>query len=787
MKRPAVWSVLFLICGIYSRLGISMGICLVCISFPLLSVSYFVKKTKRPFYLIFLLFAVLGFVLAGKAAYPTSVETAGGETEISGTFLVTDTGQTSGGFQKLRLEGIPEGYVFEGNSISVYAIRMDGDTLSVGDEIWISGEALSFSKPAIPGAYNEDLYLRTLGYDCKMFLYGAEKTGERTSLSSLIHIGKGKVDEILKNALPEKERGVVKALLTGDRDDILQGTEELYRAAGITHILCISGLHISLLALMIAGLLEKILGLGKKPSTILTMAVCACFLVFTGFSPSSVRAVIMIFVALTGRLILRRHDWLNNIALAALIILLLQPLYLWNAGFQLSFLSVTGIWAGSRFYGKRKDVFGKVWDMLLVSFFAFLFTFPVTAYHFYHITPLSILANLVVIPFSGLLLASSFLTILFGLFSSALSAFAAGSAYIILQIYEGVCLLMEKLPFSYPLTGSLAPETMLLYYGFLLVFLFWDRKAKLQTALLSALATVLLIQLAGNRLFQKENTITFLDVGQGDCALLTTYEGNAFLIDGGGIAGKELGENVGEEKILPYLEYLGIKEIDGIFLSHMDTDHILGALEVMEAIPVKAVYLPDYAVESGEWEKALSEILVKKQIPLYTVKEGDTGDLGEEGSFLCLYPIEGIQLPKGDANAGSMVLKYTYGGRSVLFTGDLETGQEGMLLQKGADLSCDVLKVAHHGSAGSSSAAFLEAAGADMAVISCGKDNFYGHPAQDTLERMEAAGIQICRTDQLGSILVYMSPSGQISWTAWGERNTVYERIKEAMETGGVS
>lgn len=783
MKRPAVWIVLFLICGFYSRLGVSFGVCLVCILFPVISISFFVKKTKRPFYIGFLIFVLAGFVIAGRSSQPTVVEESGEETAISGSFLVTDTGHTSGGFQKLRLEGIPEETAFHGENIRIYAIRMDGNDLSVGDEIYLKGEGLSFSVPTIPGAYNEELYLRTQGYDCKMFLSDFEKTGKHLTLSAFIHKGKERVEDILKQVLPEEECGVVKALLTGDRDDILQGTEDLYQMAGITHILCISGLHISLLAMMAAWLMEKGFHLGRRTSAAATIVISFCFLIFTGFSPSSVRAVIMIAVALAGRIIQRRHDWLNNIALAALMILCVQPLYLWNAGFQLSFLSVVGIWAGNRFYGKRKGLFGAVWDMVLVSFFAFLFTFPVTAYHFYHVTPYSILANLVVIPFSGILLASSFLTVILGMFSISLSAFAAGSAYMILQIYEKVCLLVERLPFCYPLTGSPSLETVMIYYGFLLVFLFCSWKEKVQTILLSVLGTALLVQIWGNGIFQKENIITFLDVGQGDCAVITTYAGKTFLVDGGGIATEELGENVGVEKILPYLEYLGIDHINGIFLSHLDTDHILGAMEVMTALPTDAVYLPNYAITSEHWEKELQEILEKYQIPLYTVKEGDNGSLEGEGEFQCLYPFVDGQLSKGGSNAGSMALKYSYAGREILFTGDLEEGQERLMLGKESDLSCDVLKVSHHGSSGASSSEFLEATGADFAVISCGVNNPYHHPSVETLERLSQAGIEVYRTDQQGSIILHISPSEGLSWTIWGERKTIYERIKEAMET----
>lgn len=489
----------------------------------------------------------------------------------------------------------------------------------------------------------------------------------------------------------------------------------------------------------------------------------------------------MVGVVMMGRIFFQRHDWLNDLALAALVILLIQPLYLWDAGFQLSFMSVIGIYIANQLTKEKSRII----QAIAVSLFASLFTFPIAAYYFYHVTPYAVLANLIVLPFSAILLASSFLTAIFGVLSIKLATFCAGSAYVILRVYEGICVFISNLPGAYPLTGSPSVETIFWIYCFCIA-VFCFKPGKKNCVLIGICAAAVIVQLYGNRFIKKENEVMFLDVGQGDCALIQTYAGNCYLMDGGGIPWEDLGENVGEEKILPYLEYCGIDTLDGIFLSHMDADHVLGAMEVMQCLDVKALYLPDYPVKSGELEKELQVIVEKNEIPLYTVIEGDRGIANGDSEFLCLYPMENMYFSKGGSNAGSMVLKYSYGENSILFTGDLEEGQEKILMNQKRDLSCSVLKVAHHGAEGSSSEEFLKSTGADFAVISCGRNNHYGHPHKKTLYCLESTGIETFRTDLEGSILLRMSPSDDLEWIFWGERKPVYERIKEAVETGRI-
>ncbi len=759
-------------------------ICLVCFILPLIFVSYFMIKTKRGYYVFFLLFTLIGYVSVTHQIQPTFVEQAESSLEIAGEYLVKDTGKTKKGYEKLTLTGTYTDERGKTEKINIYGIQMDEEIFSVGDVLSITGEVLPFDTPTQPGGYNEKMYLTTRGFDGKMFLHGAKKVGEVRTPAVLLAHTKERIYTVLREILPVEESAIMKAMITGDRDDIEEMTEDMYRKAGITHILCVSGLHISLLVLYVKCFIEKICKRSIRTTAIFTIISSLGILLFMGFSPSTVRAVVMILVAMAGKVIYRRTDWLNNIAIAALVILLIQPLYLWDAGFQLSFLTTLGIYTGSRLMGEAESKMGKLLRYAGVSFFASIFSFPVAAYHFFYISPAGILANPLIVPLSSLLLGFGILAAVLGLFCMPAAVFTAGSVYFILQIYEKICMFLGNLSFGYILVGKPSLVQVLLLYGLLFGICLYRPKKKERFALCFC-AVLLLGTMVGNKIGKRENTVAFLDVGQGDCAVITTADKKAFVIDGGGMPQVELGDNIGVRVLEPYLESLGIGRVNGVFLSHPDYDHMTGLLELMNDMPVDALYVPDYPLTAEDWGNTLLEIVEKNKISLYTVKMGDEGGTETIGKFRCLYPMEKMYLST-DTNAASMVFTYTYGGKTILFTGDLEKEQENLLLRRKMNLVCDILKVSHHGSSGASSEEFLQTIHADYGIISCGRKNFYGHPHKETQKRLEDAEMEVIRTDEKGSIFVTITASGHMEIEGYRERKPIYERIEEAMETRAI-
>ena len=781
MKRPALWILIFMICGIYCRLGISLWVCLVCIFLCIVCGSYIVIKTKRKRYLLLLLAFPLGFLLTSYHAAENFVSAS--PVSVAGEGYVSKVERTSGGYPKLTvcadLTETETGEIHKNQT--VYMIDMEQGTFTEGEEIVFSGSAQPFDHGDIFSGYNEYLYLRAEGYDCKMFPESLEKTGEYQNTPGTIAAAwNHRVKNVLETILPQKESALAKAMITGDRDDIDAGIEELYTQAGVTHILCISGLHMSLLALYISVILRQILHQSQRKTAAVTLGICMVFLFLTGFSPSSVRAVVMISLVCLGQMIYQRHEWLNSIALAALVILLVNPFYLWSAGFQLSFLSVLGIYVGSHVLPKGHTWYGKIGEMMGISFFAALFGMPVAAYHFYYISTVSVLANLVILPLSGILLGCTMLAALCGMIFLPLGVFLAGPVYVIFQIYEKVCQLVTMIPYSYVAVGKPPVIGILCFYSLVCLICFYRPKLYFRAGT-AVCTTILLVILLGNRLLWHRNTLAFLNVGQGDCAVLTTYDHRAIVIDGGGKYNKELGENTGTTILEPYLASKGVTQIDAVFLSHLDGDHSMGILELLNDMSAEGVYVSATKTVDTQMEEQLQEIVEKNQISLYTMKHGDMIHSTALGEMECLFPIYEDQAVESE-NERSLVLRYVYGDTSVLFTGDLETKQESLLERNNLIEETDILKVSHHGSKTASTESFLQALTPDTAVISCGANNLYGHPHQEVLERLSACGAEILRTDEMGSVVVTISPKGEAEVTTAAERKPIYERIKEAME-----
>lgn len=755
--------------------------CLASFLFAAAITSYFVIKEKDLRYTALLLFLLAGFLLAGHSAAQGETKGLAGKA-VSGEGIVLESGMTSGGNQKLTIACDLEdetGQRWEGEK--AYAIWTGETRAVIGDRVRIRGTAEPFSRAAFPGGYDEKAYLETRRFSCKLFPEEMKTIGREESVSAKLAAARLRLQGVLESLLPAEESGIMKAMLTGEREDISEEIRELYTKAGVTHILCISGLHMSVLALYIGFFLENICKRSARTSAALTIAASLGFLFFAGPAPSSVRAVVMITMVMLGRICFRVHDRLNDIAIAALLILAVQPRYLWNAGFQLSFLTVTGLCIAGETAAAGGGVSAKLKEALRFSLYASLSGFPVVAYHFYGISLAGILANLIILPLSGFLLGAGILSAVLGLFCIPAGIFAAGSVYVILQVYRAVCTFLAAAPFGYISTGRPGLLVIVLYYA-LLLFLLWygGRDGSWKKA--AVLCAALWCAAFENRLFRREDTVMFLDVGQGDAAVVSTYDGKAFLVDGGGVYGRERGENKGATVVLPYLESLGVREVTAAFISHPDSDHMTGVLEVMDGMPVRAVCLSEYPFPAGEELESLKTAVEENGSRMCFVKAGDVSPGGE---WECLYPLEGVAFRDGDDNHGSMLLRYAYGGTRVLFTGDLGSLDEEILAGRETEISADILKVSHHGSKYASGKEFLEDAAPQAAVISCGRGNLYGHPHLETLGRLEAAAEEVYRTDLDGSVMVTLSGDGKWKVETMAGREPFYEKVFDGERAHG--
>ncbi len=617
----------------------------------------------------------------------------------------------------------------------------------IGNKVTVYGTIQKFSKATNPGQFNEDLYNRIQKIDYKVMADEIEiiDSDYKPFYAFLARI-KERFMKLYEDLLSERESGVITAILLGEKHLLEDEVKDLYQENGISHLLSISGLHISLIGMTVYNLLKKMKA-GLHVSTFVCLAFIYSYGILTNFSVSTNRAFVMLSVSLLARIFGRSYDMLSTMSLSALIILLQNPLQIFSAGFLLSFGSVLGI---ALIMPSLKSIIqaeNKIIDSVLISLSVQLMTLPLILYFFYQLPIYSILINLILVPLMSMLVISSLIAGIVGLIHLSFGVFLIGGANYILKFYEGVCGLGSRLPKNLITPGE--PEILLifLYYFLIVLFLFLVKKgAGRKALLLLAFAFFLLIipkKKAGL-------TVTMLDVGQGDGIFMETESGTRFLIDGGSSDVSQ----VGTYRIQPYLLSQGVDRLDYAFVSHYDHDHINGLKELLEGSRIKINNLILPKLEGGVLDNKdkieLEELARKRSCNILYI---GAGDLIREGDLYirCLHPAEDYNIRTN--NGYSVVLSLNYKDFDMLLTGDLEADGEELLL-KMLEGKYDVLKVAHHGSKNSSGEEFLNLIKPRYSLISCGKNNRYGHPHVELLERLDDIGSEAIVTYESGAITI---------------------------------
>lgn len=763
MVRPFVWTLFFMIIGIIVGQSASMMyFALFAMFIVIVSVIigwYF--KSKIP--IMFVLSFLLGNLLITHSLQVVSEKAEkmiDQEVTIKGT--VVDTAYTSSGRQKItvKTDYIKSVTKEETKSLKILAILPENEIISIWDKVSLNGTLSSFERNSIPSGYNEKLYLSTRGYHYKIYIKEYDIIGQqKTPILCHIYTLRENIQNVYNAVLPPEKSAILKAMVTGDKDDIDSITRELYAQAGIMHILAISGLHISLISFYIFYILEKFLKWNKRKCSIIVLLCLLFYLFFAGFSPSAARAVIMISVGLIGNIFYYESDALNNVAIAAICILLVQPLYLWDVGFQLSFIIVTGILLGSDII-KNSTLPYYIKNILGFSFITSVVSFPIMAYHFYFVSVIGILVNIIILPLTSILLGMGMIVGIVGLFSIPVATFLSGIVYYILCFYEKICVLATSIPYGYILWGRPLLITVILCYLLLLMIYFYKSNNIYYKCIMIFMEVMILVITFSNQYMFQRDKISFLDVGQGDAIVIQTYDKHNYIVDTGGKMQSTLGNNTGVYTVLPYLQEQGISEIDGLFITHMDGDHCFGAIELMDSIEINKIYISNYNFEKTPLYETFLKNAQKNNIPIFIIGAGDSEKLGDTMQLEVLYPYYKMKFFDVNDNHGSLVLRITSKNTSILLTGDIGIIDETILLQQNIDLKSDILKVGHHGSKYSSTENFLKAVQPEIAILSYGKNNFYGHPHNETIERLQNQNIIFYETAKQGSITVSINKNG---------------------------
>lgn len=624
----------------------------------------------------------------------------------------------------------------------------------LGSRIEVTGTYLKFMPATNPGQFAEAEYQRALGYCMKMQAKKLRIISPGTNpFQKFLAKRKQQVSILYQKLFPEKEAGILAAMLLGEREMLGKEVKELYKQGGISHILSISGMHLSLLGLGMFRLLKRC-RCGLLGSVAVSIGILFAYGCLTGFSISTRRAFLMLFLSMAAKLPGYTADLPSSLSFAALWILWERPMLLFQASFLLSFGAVAGVIAAMKLQSVGTGVSQsdshilKIRETLRISGIIQLMTLPVTLYFFYELPVYAVFLNLIVLPLLSFLAGTAVVAGLAGSFCLSLGAFFAGSSFGILKLYELLCKVVQTLPMSVWTLGKMSVSATAVYYLLLFGIIWLCQRAGNRKPLL--LFVLLLLPVV---LRPKEGmSVVFLDVGQGDCAFVEDKQGTTMLIDGGSSSVK----NVGTYRILPFLNSRGIQSVDYVFLSHADADHTNGILELLQDNAVRCLILPETEDVHEVFTDAI-ELADSTGCQIRYLNAGESLNAGD-WNLECLAPEQKTGFSAGE-NAGSMVLRLTYQEVTFYFTGDIEKEGESAFirrLSKESQINQNnlILKVAHHGSKYSTTERFLELVHPKTAIISCEKDNSYGHPHRELLERLETRSCKIYTTPDCGAVTI---------------------------------
>lgn len=637
-----------------------------------------------------------------------------------------------------------------------------------------------------PGGFSYERHLsferiHTIGFLNEETAWVKIGEGSKYSLLHMIETLRNHIRNFLTNEAQPLSSGIFRALVLGERGDIPEEIKEQFTVAGIAHLLAISGDHLGIVALLSFSLFLWILKRSefllltlsvKKWAAGLTLPFILLYTFIAGAGISVIRATIMVTTFFLSILFSRERNLLHTLVLAGFLILLFSPPSLFDVSFQLSFLAVLSIlYLTPRLLRKRREeeilppqethwgrrLWGYLKISLTVTAVAILGTAPFVALHFNRVSLIGFLTNLFFVPWVG------FLIVPLSLVASLLSFFVYPLAVLLIQANDFLTMILLRavaLSASFPYASFFVSTPtafeIILFYLILLTAVHLQKGKGIRYLFLGC-CLALLLNLAfwsTKSWFQKNLIITFIDVGHGDSILIEFPKGKRMLIDGGGLHEDRF--DIGKNVIAPFLWNKKIRKIDVLALTHPDPDHFKGLNFVASHFSIGQFWDNGVPGDSESYLR-LQETLLRKKI-----KQSSLNDQTP------LQTIHGVQLsvlnppvlkgPPGPSqnpsllNNQSLVLKIQFGQIAMLLPGDIEKEAEYRIMKKAFPIKADLLKIPHHGSASSSTQAFLERVKPSVAILSVSERNVGRLPHPEVLRRYEKLGTKLFRTDRHGAI-----------------------------------
>ena len=645
--------------------------------------------------------------------------------------------------------------------------------VSPGNKICATGTLIKGRLCRNPGEFDYNKYLRLYGITGIVNVYNSDDfkivDNSKSRFADILFRIRKSIAEKLARYNDYDASSLMKGLLLADRSEMNEETKIEFVNAGVVHVLAVSGLNVEYVIILCIILLGR---LSIYPKSFLTILCLILFLLITGIQASVFRAVLMSSIVIIGYISSRSTNVINSIAISALILLAFSPFYLYDPGFQLSYAAVFSMAVIYPYLHKRIENINsgilKIFAQLIaLSLSAQIGTIPFTLYYFGKLSITSLAANLIVIPFIGILVGIGIASLISSYFSPFIAICYGNINSLLTRLLYFIVHISGGEDYSFIRIRNFSVYDSIVFYLLLFVLVYFYKRFTNTTArlllIILLLSDYIVLSSFDNKdlLAKNELNVIMIDVGQGDSFLLRFPNGKSALIDAGEATVKF---DNGRKIILPLMNYLNIPVIDYAFVSHIDSDHYSGFVSLIQAGKIKRIYKPELDTSISRDIK-FENFIRRHKIPLnyynnMVIKIGNARVFVLNDRYM--------HFSKNNSNNDkSSLLKIIYGKNSFLFTGDLgKTAEKYYSSFYNVNLRSDVLKVSHHGSKYCSSLNILNYIKPDFALISAGLKNKFHHPSGEVMARLHLFNANILRTDKLGAVIL-RSDGNSVSEIKW--------------------